>query len=123
MDAPPCLDDVSDAMEAETVVLAPDAEAARVIGNATFCNRGLPPVREVVRVCVGGGTTKRSAIDPGGERGNDVRAGRLPGDPERESLCWFLSNVGVNSGPSSCERNREESNDSRSKISNRGVVR
>lgn len=87
MDAPPCRDEVSDATDADIVVWAPDADGARVIGNATFCKRGLPPVRDPVRVWVKGGTTKRSAIDWGGERGRDVRVGKLPGDPEMESLC------------------------------------
>ena len=75
-------------------------------------------------MCDGGGSTKRSATDAdGGERGNDVRNGRLPGELASESRCWFRSSVGVNSGPSSCERNREDNSDSRSIILNSGAVR
>lgn len=93
--------------------MAPEAEeGALVMGNATLCKRGLPPDNEGVRVWEGGGTTKRSAMDEGGERGNDVLRGRLPGEGDRDSRCWFLSNVGVNSGPSSCDKNREDKRDS-----------
>lgn len=59
----------------------------RDMGNATFPRRGEPPDKEVVRECIGGGTTKRSAIEDGGDFGNDVRIGRLPGEPDNESRC------------------------------------
>lgn len=119
----PCrMDEVSDTPEIDPACIgAPDV--ARVIGNAALFKRGLPPPRDMVRVCDDGGSTKRSATEDGGERGSDVRSGRLPGELVSESLCWFLSSVGVNSGPSSCERNRDDNRDSRSNILNSGVVR
>jgi hypothetical protein len=82
----PCLiEDASEAPEIDAAVAAPDI--ARVIGNATGCCRGLPLLREVVRVC-DGGSTKRSGRDvEGGERGKDVRIGKLPGELASESRC------------------------------------
>lgn len=122
-DGVPCrMDEWSDTPEADAAFV-PAPDKARVIGNATFCDRGLLPVRDVVRVCVRGGRMNRSGTDDGGERGSDVRMGTLPGELVSESRCWFRSSVGVNSGSSSCERNREDNKDSRSKILNSGVVR
>lgn len=105
----------------------PALERRRTEGSATFCMRGLPLLptvgNEVVRALTGGATTNRSANDAdGGERGNDVRMGRLPGDVDNESRCWFLISVGVKSGPSS-DRSLEDSKDSRASISKRGAVR
>jgi len=101
VDPPPCLDEPSDIFEAEGLaVLTPDVEILRLMGSAIFWARGLPP-SDVVRLCRGGGTTNRSAIEEGGDRGREVFMGRLPGDVDNESRCWFLSNVGVKSGPSS----------------------
>jgi hypothetical protein len=93
------IDEASETPDTEPAV-APAADIARDTGNATLTERGLL-VREAVRVCDGGGSTKRSATDPGGERGNEVRNGRLPGELVSESLCWLRRSVGVNSGPSS----------------------
>ena len=116
------MDEVSDTPDADAAFV-PAPDRARVMGNATFCDRGLLPVREVVRVCVRGGRTNRSATDDGGDRGNDVRIGRLPGELVSESRCWFLRSVGVNSGPSACERNREERSDSLSNSLKSGFER
>lgn len=80
------IDEASDTPETEPAVV-PAPDKARVTGNATFCDRGLLPVRDVVRVCVRGGSTKRSATDEGGECGNEVRMGRLPGELVNESRC------------------------------------
>jgi len=76
----------------------------------------MPPVLgKLVRTLWVGGRTKRSAVVVGGDLGRAVRRGRLPdGEVESESRGWFLIKVGVNSGPSSNDKNREESNDSRS---------
>ena len=119
----PCRkEDVSETLEIDAVVV-PAPDIARVMGNATGWCRGLPPLREVVRVCAGGSTKRSGSDEDGGERGRDVRIGRLPGELVSESRCWFLNSVGVNSGPSSCERNREDNSDSRSNILNSGVAR
>lgn len=40
-----------------------------------------------------------------------------------ESRCWFFTNVGVKSGPSSKDRNRDESKDSSSSSWKLGEVR
>ena len=81
-------------------------------------------VGKFVRALFVGGRTKRSAILDGGDLGKAVRSGRLlGGEVEIESRCWFLTKVGVNSGPSSSDRNREESNDSKSSNRNWGWVR
>ena len=123
MEGVPCrTEEASDTPEIDPVTIGA-LDIARIIGNAALFERGLPPLRDVVRVCAGEESTKRSATLDGGERGKDVRNGRLPGELVSESLCWFLNNVGVNSGPSSCERNRDDSSDSRSKILNSGLVR
>ena len=65
-------------------------------------------------MCVadGGGMTNLSATERGGDRGNDVRRGRLPGEPEMLSRCWFLTRVGTKSCPSSRDRKREDNSDS-----------
>lgn len=83
--------------------------------------------REVVRECTGpGDETKRSAraeaID-GGDFGRDVRMGKLPGDPESDSRCWFLANVGTKSAPSSSDWKRSERRASRSSNRKSGVDR
>ena len=116
------IDDASDTPDTDPAVI-PAPDMARVMGNATFCERGLLPVKDVVRACVRGGSINRSGTDEGGERGSDVRIGRLLGELASESRCWFLNSVGVNSGPSSCERNREDNSDSQSNILNSGVAR
>ena len=123
----PCReDDSSDSPDAEPAVPVPAFERRRTEGNATFCIRGLlPPTvgNEVVRELTGGGMTKRSAADAeGGERGRDVRIGRLPGDVDSESRCWFLTNVGVKSCPSS-DRNLDDNKDSSASISKYGFDR
>ena len=57
------------------------------------------------------GRTNRSATeDVGGDRGSEVRKATLLGEPDIESR--LRARVGVNSGPSSCERKRDESRDS-----------
>lgn len=82
----------------------------------------VPPVLgKLDRGSFAGGRTKRSAMLDGGDLGRAVRRGRLPGgEVEIESRCWFLIKVGVNSGPSSNDKNREESSDSRSSNRNWG---
>ena len=116
------MEDVSETPEIDAVVV-PAPDVVRVTGNATGRGRGLAPPKEVVRVCEGG-STKRSGRDvDGGERGRDVRIGTLPGELVSESRCWARRNVGVNSGPSSCDRNLDESSDSRSNILKSGVSR
>ena len=85
----------------------------------------MPPTvgNEVVRELTGGGMTNRSAADAdGGERGKEVRIGRLPGDVDNESRCWFLTSVGVKSCPSS-DKNLDDSKDSSASISKCGVER
>lgn len=57
----------------------------------------------------------------GGDFGREVR--RLLGRTDMESRCWFFTNVGVNSGPPSKERKRDESKDSSSSRWKLGVVR
>ena len=74
----------------------------------------VPVLGKFVRALFAGGRTKRSAMADGGDLGRAVRRGRLPGGEVESSRCWFFINVGVNSGPSSNDRNREESSDSRS---------
>jgi hypothetical protein len=74
----------------------------------------VPVLGKCVRALFVGGRTKRSAMVDGGDLGRAVRRGRLPGGEMESSRCWFLIKVGVNSGPSSSDKNREESNDSRS---------
>lgn len=64
-----------------------------------------------------------SATDEGGDLGREVRIGRLPGELEIESLCWFFANVGTNSGPSSRDRKREDKSDSSSSNWKLGEVR
>lgn len=123
IDAGPCLEEVSEKPEAEGPTPRPEVDTLRDMGNATLWRRGEPPVKELVRECTGGGKTKRSAIEDGGDFGKEVRMGRLPGEPDNESLCWFLRSVGVNSGPSSWDMKREDSNDSRSTDSKFGDVR
>lgn len=105
----------------------PALGGCRTEGSATFCMRGLlllPTVgNEVVRELTAGAMTKRSAEGAeGGERGSDVCTGRLPGDVDNESRCWFLISVGVKSGPSS-DRSLDDSKDSSASISKRGIVR
>ena len=86
--APGLLEEASEIPDTDTgVPICPAADAALVIGSATLCIRGLPPVNDVVRTWLGGGIMKRSATDEGGDRGKDVRIGRLPGELARESLC------------------------------------
>jgi len=61
------------------------------LGSAIGCIRGLPPPtvgKLGVREDIAGAMINRSATDEdGGERGRDVRAGRLPGEPESDSRC------------------------------------
>ena len=85
----------------------------------------VPPVLGALfRALFVGGRTKRSAMADGGDLGRAVRRGRLPGgEVVSESRCWFLIRVGVNSGPSSNDKNREESSDSRSSTRKWGWVR
>lgn len=91
----------------------------RLSGNAAL--RGLwLPGKEFVREW-GGGNTNWPAIDEGGDFGSEVR--RLPGRPDMESRWWFFTNVGVKSGPSSNDRNREDSKDSSSSSWKLGEVR
>ena len=86
---------------------------------------------EVVRVCTRPGEeTKRStraeAIEGGDfdrDFGRDVRMGKLPGDPESDSLCWFLAKVGTKSVPSSSDWKRSERRASRSSNRKSGVDR
>lgn len=86
-----------------------------VVGNGS-CRCGLGPTP-------GAGSTKRSAIAAvaeGGDRGRLVRIGRLPGEPECSCEAEVVTDVdsrvrarvGVNSGPASSERKREERSDS-----------
>lgn len=83
----PCrIDEASEIPETEPApAFVPATDVARVMGRPTFWRRGLPPLKEVVRTCEGGGRTKRSATDDGGERGREVRTGRLPGELTSES--------------------------------------
>ena len=85
----------------------------------------VPPVLgKLVRALFVDGRTKRSAMADGGDLGRAVRRGRLAGgEVESEPRCWFLIKVGVKSGPSSNDKNREESNDSRSSSRKWGWVR
>ena len=121
----PCL--IEDESETPDVPM-PAPERFRVTGRGMFPSLGLPaglPLAppwvdenegdrpwDDAPVAEGWGITNRSATERGGERGSDVRRGRLPGDPEMLSRCWFLMSVGVKSGPSSRERKREERRDS-----------
>lgn len=83
-----------------------------------------PELGKLVRELFVGGRTKRSAMAEGGDLGRAVRRGRLPGgEVVSESRCCFLIKVGVKSGPSSNDKNREESNDSRSSNRKWGWVR
>lgn len=59
----------------------------------------------------------------GGDAGKEVLNGRLPGELERDSRCWFLTRVGVKSVPSSRETNRDERRDSNSSRLKCGLVR
>lgn len=83
----------------------------------------VPVLGKVVRTLLVGGRTKRSTTVDGGDRGKAVRRGRLPGGEVESSRCCFLIKVGVNSGPSSSDKNREESSDSRSSNRKWGWVR
>ena len=72
------------------------------------------------------GNMNLSAIEDGGDIGRDVRMGRLPrGEVPDSALCCgpLLARVGVNSGPSSRDRKRDESNDSSSSRWKLGVDR
>jgi hypothetical protein len=74
----------------------------------------MEPGTEVARRCTAG-STKRSAmalvVVVEGERGSaTARPGRLPGGTD--GVC--MVRVGIKSGPSSRERKREESSNSRS---------
>jgi hypothetical protein len=62
-------------------------------------------------------------VEDGGDAGKEVLNGRLPGELERESRCWFLISVGVKSAPSSREKKREERSDSSSSSWKWGLVR
>jgi len=62
-------------------------------------------------------------VDVGGETGKEVLSGRLPGELERDSRCWFLTRVGVKSAPSSSEKKRDERRDSSSSKWKLGLVR
>ena len=64
-----------------------------------------------------------SDVDDGGDAGKEVLNGRLPGELERDSRCWFLTSVGVKSVPSSREKKRDERRDSRSSNWKCGLVR
>lgn len=55
-----------------------------------------------------------SEVDDGGDAGNEVLKGKLPGELESDSRCWFLTSVGVKSTPSSRETKRDERRDSSS---------
>jgi len=76
--------------------------------------------KDVARECVGTGwdpcRAMRSAndVEDGGDAGKKVLNGKLPGELERESRCWFLTRVGVKSAPSSREKKRDERSDSNS---------
>ncbi len=95
MDAAPCLEeDESDTPE----VPIPAPDRLRETGRGIFPKRGLGfglPLAACVeekdpeRVCEaeGGGMTNLSTMDRGGERGRDVRSGRLPGEPDMLSRC------------------------------------
>jgi hypothetical protein len=74
----------------------------------------VPVLGKLVRALFVDGRTNRSAMVDGGDLGRAVRRGRLAGGEVESSRCCFLIKVGVNSGPSSNDKNREESNDSRS---------
>ena len=62
-------------------------------------------------------------VDDGGDAGKEVLNGRLPGELERDSRCWFLTSVGVKPAPSSREKKRDERRDSRSSNWKCGLVR
>ena len=64
-----------------------------------------------------------SEVAEGGEAGKEVLNGRLPGELEKESRCWFLTSVGVKSAPSSREKKRDERSDSNSSNWKWGLVR
>jgi hypothetical protein len=72
-----------------------------------------------------GGRAVRSAseVDVGGDAGKEVLNGRLPGELERDSRCWFLTSVGVKSAPSSREKKRDERRDSSSSNWKCGLAR
>lgn len=116
------------------------------LGRGTLRDRGLVLGREVrLPAAVGllGGKTNLSATlvvvpapraspsallslsvrSPGGERGRLVRMGRLPGDPEILSRCEVRARVGVNSGPVSRDKKREESSASTVSISKWGAFK
>ena len=127
----PCLDeDESDTPDAPM----PAPERLRVTGRGMLASLGLPPElpftacvdeSDVERPCpcVAGGMTKRSATERGGERGREVRRGKLPGEAEMLSRCWFLTRVGVKSGPSSRDNSREDKSDSTVSSRKSGTVR
>jgi hypothetical protein len=76
-----------------------------------------------VLALIGGGRINLSAAEEG-DLGKDVRKGKLPGgEVEIESRCWFLLKVGVKSGPSSNDKNRDDSKDSKSSNRNWGQVK
>lgn len=64
-----------------------------------------------------------SEVEDGGDAGKEVLNGRLPGELERESRCWFFISVGVKSAPSSREKKRDERSDSNSSNWKWGLVR
>lgn len=64
-----------------------------------------------------------SEVDDGGDAGKEVLNGRLPGELERDSRCWFLTSVGVKSAPESREKKRDERRDSSSSNWKCGLVR
>jgi hypothetical protein len=91
------------------------AEGDRARDSGAF--RGLDP-SDATR----DGRMNLSATDDG-LCGTAIFVGRLPRETVRESRCWFLASVGVNSGPVSRERKREERRDSSSSSWKFGVVR
>jgi len=92
------------------------AEGNRAKDSGEF--RGLDP-SDATR----DGRMNLSATDGDDFGGTAIFVGRLPRETVRESRCWFLASVGVNSGPVSRERKREERRDSSSSSWKFGVVR
>jgi hypothetical protein len=70
------------------------------------------------------GNINLSAIEGNGDIGKDVRIGKLPnGDVPPTPNPDLPASVGVNSGPSSNDKNREDNNDSSSSSWKLGVER
>ena len=62
-------------------------------------------------------------VDVGGDAGKEVLNGRLPGELDRDSRCWFSTRVGVTSAPISRGKKRDERKDSSSSKWTCGLVR